>query len=182
MRPSYGAISPTLAIWIGAAVVTAYVMVSGVRGSAWTAVVKDTLILAVVLFLGIYLPIHLYGGYGAMFSAIDAAKPGFLALPAKGESLAWFDSTVLLTALGFYMWPQSFGSLFTAKEERVFRRNAVDAAAVSAHPAVRVLRRLRRDPESARPERTGDRPVAAAPVGADVRSVVRRRDRRGRAC
>jgi SSS family solute:Na+ symporter len=122
---AYGAISPTVAIWIGAAVVTVYVMVSGVRGSAWTAVVKDTLILAVVLFLGIYLPIHYYGGYGAMFSAIDAAKPGFLALPAKGESLAWFDSTVLLTALGFYMWPHSFGALFTAKEERVFRRNAM---------------------------------------------------------
>jgi SSS family solute:Na+ symporter len=122
---AYGTISPTVAIWIGAAVVTAYVMVSGVHGSAWTAVVKDTLILAVVLFLGIYLPIHYYGGYGAMFSAIDAAKPGFLALPAKGESLAWFDSTVLLTALGFYMWPHAFGALFTAKEERVFRRNAM---------------------------------------------------------
>ena len=38
---SYGAISPTLAIWIGVAVVTVYVMVSGVHGSAWTSVVKD---------------------------------------------------------------------------------------------------------------------------------------------
>jgi SSS family solute:Na+ symporter len=122
---AYGAIPSTVAILIGAAVVTVYVMVSGVRGSAWTSVVKDTLILAVVLFLGIYLPIHLYGGYNAMFSAIQAAKPDFLALPAKGESVAWFDSTVLLTALGFYMWPHSFGSLFTAKEERAFRRNAV---------------------------------------------------------
>jgi SSS family solute:Na+ symporter len=122
---AYGAISSTVAIWIGAVVVTAYVMVSGVRGSAWTAVVKDTMILTVVLFLGIYLPIHYYGGYGAMFSAIQAAKPGFLALPATGSSVTWFDSTVLLTALGFYMWPHSFGSLFTAKEERVFRRNAM---------------------------------------------------------
>ena len=120
----YGAISPAVAVWIGAAAVTVYVMVSGVRGSAWTAVVKDTMILTIVLFLGIYLPLHYYGGYGAMFSAIDAAKPGFLTLPDKGESLAWFDSTVLLTALGFYMWPHSFGSLFTAKEERAFRRNA----------------------------------------------------------
>ncbi len=122
---AYGAISPTVAIWIGAGVVTVYVMVSGVHGSAWTAVLKDTLILAVVLSLGIYLPIHYYGGYAPMFNAIDAAKPGFLTLPAKGESVAWFDSTVLLTALGFYMWPHSFGSLFTAKEERAFRRNAV---------------------------------------------------------
>ena len=46
-------------------------------------------------------------------------------MPAQGESVAWFDSTVLLTALGFYMWPHTFGSLFTAKEERAFRRNAV---------------------------------------------------------
>src|ERR1700722_226504 len=38
---AYGAISPTAAIWIGAAVVTAYVTVSGIHGSAWTAVVKD---------------------------------------------------------------------------------------------------------------------------------------------
>jgi solute:Na+ symporter, SSS family len=121
---AYGAISPAVAIWIGAAVVTAYVMVSGVHGSAWTAVVKDTAILAVVLFLGIYLPLHYYGGYGAMFEAIQSAKPNFLALPPQGESVAWFDSTVLLTALGFYMWPHTFGSVFTAKEERAFRRNA----------------------------------------------------------
>jgi SSS family solute:Na+ symporter len=121
---AYGAISSNLAIFIGAAVVTVYVMISGVRGSAWTAVVKDTMILAVVLFLGIYLPIHYYGGYGTMFQAIEAAKPGFLALPPQGESVAWFDSTVLLTALGFYMWPHTFGSLYTAKEERAFRRNA----------------------------------------------------------
>jgi len=121
---AYGSISPDVAICIGAAVVTIYVMVSGVHGSAWTAVVKDTMILAVVLFLGIYLPIHYYGGYEAMFTAIQAAKPGFLALPPQGESLAWFDSTVLLTALGFYMWPHTFGSLYTAKEERAFRRNA----------------------------------------------------------
>ena len=32
----YGAISSTLAIWIGAVIVAAHVMVSGVHGSAWT--------------------------------------------------------------------------------------------------------------------------------------------------
>jgi SSS family solute:Na+ symporter len=122
---SYGAIPSPVAIWIGAGVVTAYVMFSGVHGSAWTAVAKDALILAVAVFLGIYLPIHFYGGMGAMFSAIDQAKPGFLALPATGESIAWFDSTVLLTALGFYMWPHTFGSVFTARTDKVFRQNAI---------------------------------------------------------
>jgi SSS family solute:Na+ symporter len=122
---SYGLISPNIAILIGAAIVTAYVMVSGVHGSAWNAVIKDTMILLVVLFLGIYLPLHLYGGYGAMFSAIDQAKPGFLALPERGQSVLWFSSTVLLTALGFYMWPHTFGSLYTARNAGVFRKNAI---------------------------------------------------------
>ena len=122
---SYGVISPTIAVWIGALVVTAYVILSGVRGSAWNSVVKDILILSVVLALGIYLPYHLYGGIGPMFHAIDAAKPGFLTFPAKGSSVSWFQSTVLLTALGFFMWPHTFGSVYTARDERIFRRNAI---------------------------------------------------------
>lgn len=78
-------------------------MMSGVHGSAWTAVVKDTSILLVVLFLGTYLPLHYYGSNTAMFQAIQTAKPDFLALPVQGESIARFDSTALLTALGFYV-------------------------------------------------------------------------------
>lgn len=121
---SYGVISPTAAVWIGAIVVTAYVTISGVRGSAWNSVVKDLMILAIVIFLGVYLPIHFYGGFAPMFHAIDTAKPGFLTFPAKGSSVAWFQSTVLLTSLGFFMWPHTFGSIFTARDERIFRRNA----------------------------------------------------------
>jgi SSS family solute:Na+ symporter len=95
------------------------------RVGAWTAVIKDVMILAIVVFLGLYLPIHYYGGLTDMFQAIDTAKPGFLELPPKGESAWWFASTVLLTALGFFMWPHSFASVFTAREARVFRRNAI---------------------------------------------------------
>jgi SSS family solute:Na+ symporter len=85
------------------------------------------MIFAVVAFLGIYLPVHFFGSFGQMFLAINAAKPGFLSLPAKGQSIAWFDSTVLLTALGFYMWPHTFTSIYTSRDERSFRRNAVFA-------------------------------------------------------
>jgi solute:Na+ symporter, SSS family len=121
----YGAISSTVAIWIGAIIVAAYVMVSGVHGSAWTSVAKDSLILVIVIFLGIYLPYHYYGGIGSMFAAIEQAKPGFTVLPAHGQSLWWFSSTVLLTALGFYMWPHTFASIYTAKGAKVIRKNAI---------------------------------------------------------
>jgi solute:Na+ symporter, SSS family len=122
---AYGAVPSTAAIWIGAIVVTTYVTISGVRGSAWNSVIKDLMILGVVVFLGIYLPTHYYGGLGSMFHAINEAKPGFLSFPDKGStSVAWFQSTVLLTALGFFMWPHTFASAYTARDERIFRRNA----------------------------------------------------------
>jgi SSS family solute:Na+ symporter len=82
------------------------------------------MVLVVVVALGIYLPMHLHGGFRPMFEAIDRAKPGFLTLPAHGQSLSWFVSTVILTALGFYMWPHGFATAYTAKNVDVFRRNA----------------------------------------------------------
>jgi SSS family solute:Na+ symporter len=83
------------------------------------------MILLTAVFTGVYLPLHYYGGYGAMFMAIEQAKPGFLVLPQKGMSSSWFISTVLLTGFGFYMWPHTFGSVYTARDERVLRKNAV---------------------------------------------------------
>jgi solute:Na+ symporter, SSS family len=122
---SYGGISIPVAIWAGIIVLVTYVIVSGVHGSAWTAVVKDIMILGVAVGLGIYFPYHFYGGYQPMFEAIEAAKPGFFTLPAKGMSSAWFVSTVLMSAIGFYVWPHTFASSYTAKNEQVFRKNAV---------------------------------------------------------
>ncbi len=122
---SYGTITPATAVWCSTAALIFYVVISGVRGSAWTAALKDVMILVVVVAIGIYLPLHYYGGYGAMFRAIDVAKPGFLTLPDTGMSPTWFISTVLLTAAGFYMWPQFFASTYTAKSESVFRKNAI---------------------------------------------------------
>jgi SSS family solute:Na+ symporter len=122
---SYGAIPKSVSVIIGAAVVTLYVVVSGIRGSAWVSIIKDTMILLVVLFLGLYLPAHYNGGIGGMFAAVNTAKPGFLAFAATGKSVSWFVSTVLLTAFGFFMWPQSFGACFSARNAAVFRKNAI---------------------------------------------------------
>jgi len=122
---SYGAVSTPLAVWLSITALVVYVMVSGVHGSAWTAVLKDLMILMVAVGLGVYFPYHYYGGYGPMFAAIEQAKPGFLTLPARGMSPSWFVSTVVLTAIGFYLWPHTFASSYTARDERVFRKNAV---------------------------------------------------------
>jgi SSS family solute:Na+ symporter len=122
---SYGSIPKAAAVIIGAAVVTLYVIVSGIRGSAWVSIIKDILIILVVLFLGLYLPTHYEGGIAPMFQALDKAKPGFLAFADHGKSVSWFVSTVLLTALGFFMWPHSFGASYSARNAGVFRKNAI---------------------------------------------------------
>ena len=122
---SSGTISATAAVWMGALVLSLYVVASGIHGSAWTAAIKDVLTLSVVVFIGLYLPIHYFGAIGAMFHQVQEAKPGFAALKGDQLSPVWFSSTVLLTALGFYMWPHTFGSALTARNEDVFRRNAI---------------------------------------------------------
>jgi SSS family solute:Na+ symporter len=122
---SYGSISSTAAIWIGAFALSIYVAASGIRGSAWTAAIKDVLTLSIVVFIGLYLPIHYFGGIGEMFRQVEDAKPGFATLHGDQLTPVWFSSTVLLTALGFYMWPHTFGSALSAKDDRVFKRNAV---------------------------------------------------------
>jgi SSS family solute:Na+ symporter len=122
---SYGAISATAAIWIGTTATVVYVVLSGVKGSAMTAALKDALVLITVVGLGIVLPYTLHGGIGPMFARIAAERPGFLTLPDVGMSPSWFASTVLVTVFGFYMWPHTFGSVFTARDASVFRRNAV---------------------------------------------------------
>ena len=120
---SYGAINNVLAMVIGMVVLAVFVTLSGIHGTAWTAVLKDIVVLAVVLIVGIALPAHV-GGLQAMFQKIDTLRPHFLILYNNGMGVPWFMSTVALTGVGFYMWPHAFGAVYTAKNERVFRRNA----------------------------------------------------------
>lgn len=123
---SHGTISPVAAIIIGSCITTVYVVISGIRGSAYTAILKDILILLVAVFLGIYLPIHYFGSLGDMFRQVDQALPDFLIFSDKsGSSIIWYQTTVILTALGFFMWPQMFAATFTAKDKRSFKRNAI---------------------------------------------------------
>ncbi|PUB09654.1 sodium:solute symporter [Paenisporosarcina sp. OV554] len=124
-QASYGSISPTLASCIGAAVVAIYVMISGIHGSAWTAIIKDFMILIVVVFLGLYIPFHYFGGIQPMFEAVQMAKPELLTLPDAGFSNSWFTSTVLFNAIGFYILPTSFMVILSAKSAKSLRKNAI---------------------------------------------------------
>ncbi len=124
---SYGLIGRNAAMLLAFVMVAAFVYLSGLKGVATTAVIKDIVMIVAVAFFGLYLPYHYFGGVGPMFEAIDAAKPGFLELPGgtKNLDVSWFMSTLVLTSLGFYMWPHIFANSYSAKDPDVLRHNAV---------------------------------------------------------
>jgi solute:Na+ symporter, SSS family len=100
---SYGAIPRSLSIILGGAAMATYVVISGIHSAAWNAVIKDILVLVVVVFIGIYLPLHYFGGIGAMFAEVHAQDPTFLQLHEPVHDSGWFITSILLSALGFFM-------------------------------------------------------------------------------
>ena len=124
---SFDAIGRTPAILIAAALVAAFVYASGVRGVAWVSVLKDTLMIFVAIAVGIGIPYAHFGGVRPMFDLLVHTRPKHLTMPGATANLGhtWYISTVLLTSLGFYMWPHAFGTTFTAKTANTLRRNAI---------------------------------------------------------
>ena len=114
-----------MASTIGAIIITIYVTISGIHGSAWTAVLKDIMILGVIVFLGIYIPFHYFGGVQPLFEAVEKVKPESLTLSTSGLSISWFVSTIVLNAFGFYLLPNSFSVVLSAKSAKSLKKNAI---------------------------------------------------------
>ncbi|MEW2393742.1 sodium:solute symporter family protein [Streptomyces venezuelae] len=125
---SYGAISLNWAYFIGFAVTTGFVVVSGLRGSAWVSVLKDVLVVGTLAFLAVYVPLHYFDGYGAFLDRIVDEKSDWLTLPGSGGSAygeAWFATTSLLNALTVVIFPTTVAGYLGARSADGLRRNAV---------------------------------------------------------
>jgi len=124
---SFQAISRPVAMTIAFLIVAGFVLSGGIRSVAWVSVLKDSLMLIAAFSIGIGIPYHYFGGIGPMFKALAQTKAAHLTMPGSTANLghAWYISSVLLSALGFYMWPHAFGSVFTARSGDTLRRNAV---------------------------------------------------------
>jgi SSS family solute:Na+ symporter len=124
---SFDGIGRTPAMVISVVLLAAFVFASGVRAVAWVSVLKDVLMVFAALAIGIGIPYIHFGGIGPMFAALAHVRPAHLTMPGATANLGhtWYISTVLLTSLGFYMWPHGFAAAFTAKSGDTLRRNAV---------------------------------------------------------
>ena len=124
---SNGAISSNAAIVMAFVLTCAFVYTSGIKGAAWVAIIKDVLMIAAVFIVGFGVPSIYYGGFGKMMNALIAKMPEHLVFPGSTPDMdvIWVMSTILVTAMGFYMWPHVFGSAFSARSDKVIKRNAV---------------------------------------------------------
>jgi SSS family solute:Na+ symporter len=124
---SAGSIAPEAAMITAFALTCAFVYASGLKGSAWVAIVKDVTMLIAVLVVGIGLPRIYFGGIGPMLAELVRTHPAHLAFPGSTTTMgtSWVISTILLSGLGFYMWPHQFPSFFSARDEDTIRRNAI---------------------------------------------------------
>jgi solute:Na+ symporter, SSS family len=123
----YSAYNATTSVCIAFVILALFVFSAGLRGTAWASVVKDLLVLGAVIFAGVAIPWHFFGSPTTLFDRIVTIHPQMLVL-AKGSASrgeVWFVSTILLSAVGFFMGPQSANAIYSARSGDVLRRNAM---------------------------------------------------------
>lgn len=111
-------------------VVLIYVLAGGVSAVGWTNVLQGIVMMALAWALGLYIPMHLYGGVGEMFDRLIEARPELLTAPGldpAGQPWSWgaYSSAVLSSAIGFVMWPHLFMKSFTSRDDETLRRTVV---------------------------------------------------------
>ncbi|MFI5524811.1 sodium:solute symporter [Streptomyces platensis] len=125
---SYGAISLNWASFLSFAVTTGFVVISGLRGSAWVSVLKDVLVIGTLGFLAVYVPLHYFDGYGPFLDRLVAEKPQWLTFPGHdsgGLGQLWFVTTTVVNSLTVVIFPTTVAGYLGARNAEALRRNAL---------------------------------------------------------
>lgn len=125
---SYGAIGLGPGYVIAFVVTEAFIIFSGLRGSAWVSVLKDGLVIITLLVVFAYVPLHYFGGIGPMLDRLITDRPEWLALPGQGDEslgMMWFGTTAVLNGVVYTIFPTTVAGYLGAKNPNVLRRNAM---------------------------------------------------------
>ncbi len=125
---SYGEVSLKVGYVVSFVIAVSFVLVSGLRGSAWVSILKDTLVILTVAFLFFYVPLKLFGSYGDLFDRLRETKAQWLTLPghaSEGRGVSWFITTVLLNGLTYAIFPSLVAGYLGSASANAIRRNAI---------------------------------------------------------
>ncbi|MDG5776428.1 sodium:solute symporter family protein [Haloarculaceae archaeon H-GB2-1] len=111
--------------WVGAGGITLfmilYVVVSGLRGVAWTDTMQGLFMLTLV-WAAVAWVLAEAGGASAATNALAETNPEFLALGGGLYSAQWMLSTAISIAFGVTMFPQINQRFFVARSKRVLKQ------------------------------------------------------------
>jgi len=121
---SYGAIDRTTAFIIAFICVAIFVFMGGARGILWTNVLQGVLMF-ICAFLVLGVPLVGVGGVDKLFTRVAELYPHYLVPPGgKGiHPVQWYMSSLLLTTLGFWMFPHLVMRVYAARSSRVPMRS-----------------------------------------------------------
>ena len=111
--------------WFGAfisfGIVVLYVATSGVRGAAWSDVFQAILMLIIAWILGMYFVQKLHGGIENMFNTITNSNSDFLLIGEEESTMSKtrYSSNIIISMIGFVMWPHLFTKSYTTTEKRI---------------------------------------------------------------
>src|SRR6201996_1224756 len=112
------AVSPLLLAFIAGAFAFAYIAISGIRASAYVAILKDVLLILAILVTAVAAVSQWSKGVDPILAA--AATNRVMQPTLKGDVFA--ITTILLQSIGFSMAPQICASIFTARSASAIRR------------------------------------------------------------
>jgi SSS family solute:Na+ symporter len=107
--------------------IVGFVFMRGIRGVAWTSLVKDASMIVALFFAGIVIPSHFFGSPTGAIRAVLREHANWMTLGRGGgeDSLSWFITTVILTTCGAFMWPHVVAASYCAKSEDAIRWNTI---------------------------------------------------------
>ena len=113
-------VEPLYLILVCAALAFTYIAISGVRASAYIAILKDILMLLAIVVTGIAVAWQV-GGVHPVFDAASRQVSNTM----SGSQLRFSMSTMLFQSLGFYLMPFAAQNFFTARGPNAIRRTQV---------------------------------------------------------
>ncbi|MEM4889660.1 MAG: sodium:solute symporter family protein [Thermosphaera sp.] len=122
---SYGAIDRTTAFIIAFLCVAVFIFIGGARGILWTNVLQGILMF-ICAFLVLGVTMIGVGGVDKLFDVISREFSSHLVPPgARGiHPVQWYMSSLLLTTLGFWMFPHLVMRVYAAKSPEAPMRSA----------------------------------------------------------
>lgn len=125
-----GAVSTTVAVVLAALLMLAFVFVAGLRSAAFSAAVKDVLMVVIVVVLSVTVASKV-GASSVLdvFRLAEESHPGIGKFPGLDPSSpttsVWLMTSALNVALGNWVFPHLFQVSYAARSGNAIRRNAI---------------------------------------------------------